>query len=439
MKILLADDDDVARRMIAAALRCGGHEVLAASDGSVALRQAVSEDAPRLLVLDAHMAGLRGVDIRRWLQSRPDGRYVYVVLMTDTTDRRGITDGLDAGADAVLVKPFLPEELLARVRVAERVLQIEAPAGERVLRVLCEAATAGNGEIVVRDGERIGRILLHEGRIAWAQLSSEPDFVQHLGSEGVIISRSDMREIIQDARSNDGDLTGTLVARGLVKQEQIREYVQSWIASKLSAMLSLPRPEVMFLPTRRRNRGSITFALDDVLPMETWLKIDPPKQSSVFSRGSLAVQSAWDEAASEMLPPGGGNVREHLKEALAIEGAIAAGLFDGATGACLGAAGKPIDGDVAEAQIKAMNLLGTQDRVEDMFTTSERRQYLLRAVLPAPRLFLMLVLDRETATIALARLKASIIARRISADREQRPPGSVRRSVSQSSLAQVRA
>lgn len=439
MKILLADDDDVARRMIAAVLRCSGHEVFAASDGAVALHHALAEDAPRLLLLDAHMSGVRGVDLRRRLQSRRDGRYVYVLLMTDTIGHQGITDGLDAGADAVLIKPFLPEELLARVRVAERILQIEAPAGERVLRVLCEAATAGNGEIVVRDGDRIGRILLHEGRVAWAHLSSEPDFVQHLGSEGVIISRNDMREIVEDARANDGDFTGTLVARGLVKKEQIREYVQSWIAGKLSAMLTLPRPEVMFLPTRRRNRGSVTFALDDVLPLETWLKIDPPKQSSVFPRGSLEVQSAWDEAASEMLPAGGGNVRDHLREALAIEGATAVGLFDGATGACLGAAGKPIGSDVAEAQIKAMNLLGTQDDIEDMFTTSGGRQYLLRAVLQAPRLFLMIVLDRETATIALARLKASILARRIAADREQRPPTAIRRSVSQSSLARVRA
>ncbi len=439
MKILLADDDDVARKMIAAALRCSGHEVHAASDGAVALEQAVTVDAPRLLVLDAHMPELRGADFRRRLQKRPDGRYVYVILMTDTTGQQGILDGLDAGADAVLVKPFLPEELLARVRVAERILQIETPPDEKLIRVLCEALTAGSGEVVVRDGDRVGHILLHEGRVAWAHLSNEPDFVEHLGTEGVTISRTDMREIIQDARANDGDFPGTLVARGLVTSQRIKEYVQSWITHKMASMLSLPRPDVMFLPSRRRYRGSITFALDDVLPMEVWLKIDPPRQSSVFVRGSLAVQSAWNEAASEMLPPGGGNVRDHLKEALAIEGAIAVGLFDGATGACLAAAGKPIGPDVAEAQIKAMNLLGTQDDIEDMFTTSGGRQYLLRAVLPSPRLFLMIVLDREKATIALARLKASILARRITEERDHRPPPSIRRSVSQSSLARVRA
>ena len=437
MKLLLADDDDVARRMITAALRSGGHEVVATADGTVALEQAVSESDIRVLVLDAHMRGLRGVDFRRRLGARPDGRYTYVILMTDTTGQQGILDGLAAGADAVLVKPFLPEELLARVRVAERILDIQPAGGERLLRLLCEAATAGSGEIVVRDGERVGRILVHDGCIAWAQLTEDPDFVQHLGHSGVAISREAMRSVIEDARASSGDFTSCLVARGLVTSEAIREHVRSWISARIASMLALPRSEVMFLPNRRSFRGSVTFALDDVLPMEAWLKIDPPRHSQVFERGSPHIQSAWNQAASEILPQG--DLRAHLTEALAIEGAIAVGLFDGATGACLGAAGKPIGADLAEAQIKAMNLLGTQDDLEDMFTTAGGRQYLLRAVQPAPRLFLMLVLDRETATIALARLKASIIARHIAAAREKTPPPSIRRSFSQSALARVRA
>ncbi|MFO0590883.1 MAG: response regulator [Polyangiaceae bacterium] len=437
MKLLLADDDDVARRMITTALRSGGHEVVATDDGAVALEQAAVASDIRVLVLDANMRGLRGVDFRRRLAARGDGRYAYVILMTDTAGQQGILDGLAAGADAVLVKPFLPEELLARVRVAERILDIEPAGGERLLRLLCEAATAGSGEIVVRDGERVGRILVHDGRIAWAQLSADEDFVQHLGHSGVAISREAMRSVIEDARATSGDFTTCLVARGLVTPDGIREHVRSWIAGRIALMLTLPRAEVMFLPSKRSFRGSVTFSLDDVLPMEAWLKIDPPRQSQVFDRGSTQIQLAWNQAASEMLPQA--DLRAHLTEALAIEGAIAVGLFDGATGACLGSAGKPIGADLAEAQIKAMNLLGTQDDIEDMFTTASGRQYLLRAVQPSPRWFLMLVLDRETATIALARLKAAIIARHITAVREKTPPPSIRRSVSQSSLNRVRA
>jgi len=409
------------------------------ADGVAALDLAMAPDAPRLLVLDAHMRGMRGENIRRRLQRRTDGRYVYVILMTDTTGHQGILDGLESGADAVLVKPFLPEELLARVGVGERVLQIETPATERILRVLCEAATAGSGEVIVRQGETIGRIFLHAGRVAWAQLSSEPDFVKHLDAEGVRLTRSDVRDIIQDCRTSDGNFTEAIVARGFVSPERIRDYVQSWVTGRITAMLHLPHPDVMFLPARRKYSGSITFSLDEVLPMETWLQIEPPTRSSTFPRGSTTVQTAWDRAASEMLPADGGNVKQHLLEALSIEGATAVGLFDGATGACLGAAGKPIPADLAEVQIKAMNLLGTQDDLEDMFTTSGTKQYLTRAILPSPRLFLILVLEREAATIAMARLKVANLARKITADRQQMSPLSLRRSVSQSSMARVRA
>lgn len=92
MKILLADDDDVARRMIAAALRFSGHEVIATAEGGAALQQAITDVEIRVLVLDANMRGLRGVDFRTKLQARSDGRYAYVILMTDTAGQEGILE-----------------------------------------------------------------------------------------------------------------------------------------------------------------------------------------------------------------------------------------------------------------------------------------------------------------------------------------------------------
>lgn len=437
MRILLADDDDVACRMIAAALRCAGHEVQALSDGVAAYAATIAPDAPRVLVLDANMRGIRGENIRQHLSRRDDDLYVYVILMTDTTGQKGILDGLESGADAVLVKPFLPEELLAQVSAGERVLQLEAPVEERVMRALYDAAAAGSGEVIVRDGDTVGRIFLHEGRVAWAHLSGDHDFVRHLTAEGVRLTQSDVRDLIHDCRSSDASFTEAIVARGFVPVDRIRDHVQRWIRETIRAMFELRRPDVVFLPSRRPYHGRITFTLQEVLSEEVCQAVEPPRRSSTFPRGSAVVQTAWESAASELISVDS-NLKKHLVEALAIEGALSAGMFDGATGACLGAAGKPIPADVAEVQIKAMNLLGTQDDLEDMFTTVGSRQYLTRAVLTTPRMFLIVVLDREASTIAMARLKTSNLARKIVADRRDVGPPSLRRSVSQSSMARVR-
>jgi two-component system response regulator MprA len=115
--LLVVDDDAPVRRMLERTLGAEGYDVHTASDGGAALA-AVERAVPDLLVIDVAMPGLDGLALARRLRGK---RLETPILML--TARDGVADrvaGLDAGADDYLVKPFAPEELLARVRALMR-------------------------------------------------------------------------------------------------------------------------------------------------------------------------------------------------------------------------------------------------------------------------------------------------------------------------------
>ena len=126
MRILIADDDDVSRLELASLLARHGHEVTAVADGPPAWDVLRGEDPPRLAVLDWLMDGMDGVDVCRRVRERPDLRDLYLILLTSRGDREHILEGLRAGADDYVTKPFDGDELLTRVRVGARIVELRS-------------------------------------------------------------------------------------------------------------------------------------------------------------------------------------------------------------------------------------------------------------------------------------------------------------------------
>src|SRR5215207_6086856 len=124
--VLLVDDDAPIRRMLERSLSAEGYEVATAADGGSALAQ-VERSMPDVIVLDVAMPGLDGLAVTRRLRSK--GLRVPILLLTARDALRDRVDGLDAGADDYLVKPFEVEELTARVRA---LLRRNLPPGEQL-------------------------------------------------------------------------------------------------------------------------------------------------------------------------------------------------------------------------------------------------------------------------------------------------------------------
>jgi len=124
MLVLVVDDDRPVREALERALQLHGYEVELASDGDSALA-AVEARTPDALVLDVMMPGLDGLDVTRRL--RREGNRVPILLLTARDAIGDRVEGLDAGADDYLAKPYDLEELLARLRAVLRRALPEAP------------------------------------------------------------------------------------------------------------------------------------------------------------------------------------------------------------------------------------------------------------------------------------------------------------------------
>jgi len=117
MLVLVTDDDRAVREALERALQLAGYEVELASDGDTAL-SAIDRRTPDAVVLDIMMPGLDGLDVTRRL--RREGNRVPILLLTARDAVGDRVEGLDAGADDYLPKPFALEELLARLRALLR-------------------------------------------------------------------------------------------------------------------------------------------------------------------------------------------------------------------------------------------------------------------------------------------------------------------------------
>ena len=125
MKVLLAEDDAVARRLLESHLEKWGYEVLCADDGAEAWKILQEEREIEMAILDWMMPGVDGVEICRRLRTRERGRPIYVLLCTARNRPLDVSEGLLAGADDFLAKPIETVELRARLRAGVRTVTLE--------------------------------------------------------------------------------------------------------------------------------------------------------------------------------------------------------------------------------------------------------------------------------------------------------------------------
>lgn len=130
MKILIAEDDPVSRKMLERILPKDETEVTAVENGVQALA-VLERDIPDMLITDWMMPDLDGLELSQRVRALDLPNYVYIILLTALTDKQRIIQGLDAGADDYITKPYDRTELLARVRAGKRVIDLEKSLRQR--------------------------------------------------------------------------------------------------------------------------------------------------------------------------------------------------------------------------------------------------------------------------------------------------------------------
>ena len=178
MRVLIADDDEIALELLSNTLKKAGYEVETATEGRSAAMQ-IASGAARIVITDWEMPGMTGVELCRYVRQRQSDGYVYLILLTGRNGRDEVVEGLSAGADDFVAKPFHPEELVCRVRTGERVLSLETrEVAIFALAKLAESRDTDTGRHLERV-QRFSRVLAqHLSTLPAYHDQIDPEFVR---------------------------------------------------------------------------------------------------------------------------------------------------------------------------------------------------------------------------------------------------------------------
>jgi diguanylate cyclase (GGDEF)-like protein len=197
MRVLAVDDDRVLLRYLESALESAGHMVETAESGEAAYRAYVAEPA-HVVVTDWMMPGMSGHELVQRIRASDLGRYTYIMMLTGRDTPDDVLEGLAAGADDYLTKPFDPRELVARVAIGERIVNLE----DRLRRSADELREVSGRDPVT--GVFNARTLR---ALAGAELARSADLGSPVSIALIAIEQLDQ------ARSQHGRFAGDIVLR----------------------------------------------------------------------------------------------------------------------------------------------------------------------------------------------------------------------------------
>lgn len=132
MKILIAEDDPISRKLLATNLANWGHDVIATSDGREAGEKLTTTPDIHMAILDWMMPHRDGLDVCSEAKQKRDGNFIYVIMLTAKAQKDNIVTALEAGADDYVTKPFDAAELRSRVRAGERIVNLESRLTQKI-------------------------------------------------------------------------------------------------------------------------------------------------------------------------------------------------------------------------------------------------------------------------------------------------------------------
>ena len=210
MRILIADDDPVSRRLLEGTLVRMGHTVVAVADGTAAIKGLLAQDGPRFAILDWMMPGADGLTVCREIRRNAEA-YVYIVVLTGRDRPEDRMVALDAEVDDFLTKPLDQAELRVRLRSGARVVDLQS----RLLETQKALQHQANHDVLTGLGNR--RMILEELASELARASRERR------STSIAIGDLDLFKQINDTLGHKtGDMVLQIAAKRL--QTVLRSY-----------------------------------------------------------------------------------------------------------------------------------------------------------------------------------------------------------------------
>jgi len=182
MKVLVVDDDPVSRKLLRTYLEKWGYQVTQAEDGAAGWSLFQTDDFP-LVIADWMMPEMDGVELVRRIRAHERPGFVYCILLTARSHKEDLVEGMDAGADDFLSKPFDRDELRVRLREGERIVTLERAAAQQGQTAgLAPAESAGGaGEIEEALSAAVDQLTDLRGQVSETASQTIDRVLEHLG------------------------------------------------------------------------------------------------------------------------------------------------------------------------------------------------------------------------------------------------------------------
>jgi diguanylate cyclase (GGDEF)-like protein len=293
MKILIAEDDMVSRRVLQAILQKWGHEVVIAQDGIEALAAFQLEDAPPLAVLDWMMPGLDGIEVCRKVREISTITPAYIILLTAKGNKEDLVTGLDAGADDYLTKPFDRTELRARIKVGERVVSLQQKLAEHVEELNKSVVELKEAETEIRNLSMQDELTGLYNRRGFLVLSEQHRKTARRAGKSFSLIYGDM-DGLKQINDTYGHHAGSEAIR------QIAEiFKQSFRASDIIARIGGDEFTILISDA---TSGNLSIPLDRLQEnLSSYNSQNPHPYNLALSIGSICVDSDDDSSIEELL------------------------------------------------------------------------------------------------------------------------------------------
>jgi DNA-binding response OmpR family regulator len=194
--ILIVDDEAEIREMIASYLKKEGFEVVGAKDVMEG-KKALKQHEPDVILLDWNMPQGEGIDLVKDLRRDPAYNDRYIIMVTARSESEELLEGLDAGADDYITKPFQVSDLLARVRVGVRTRKLQRKLAQQVkMNTVLQMAGAIAHEI----GNPLTAIrLIHHNLLQKPALSTDPSLAEDLKNLAIALDR--IETLVREAQN----------------------------------------------------------------------------------------------------------------------------------------------------------------------------------------------------------------------------------------------